>query len=396
MAKFIYGVTKVKDIRANSKDENGVHRIESLTIDGHENVLASPRFWASLGNRFYLNKNVFRYFSPEEVFSRVSERAKKKDEVRYCVEEGDSGQKRVLAVTNPDASIVKYLDLLALVQKYGTDDVQYHDGIVTSRHAPRAGLDVFNVGPDLFQNRFIIDTPIDGFGRPSVYLAMMRLVCSNGAIGYAPAFRSEISSGSKAGDLAYNIVRALDGFNNEDGYSVMRSRFEMAQRSWASVREANKVYKAMSRLVLTNHIKGITGAEFVPYGENGDLMAIDTALPLFRRFHDMTGDVYKRYGIANIDVLTQKKQRALPVECTMFDLLNFVTELATHHADTVGARELQSIVGGFIGDAGLYDLEGTRDKIPEFQDFFVLPGDLPVSKSLIDESRIRTGDVKAA
>src|SRR5260221_348195 len=74
----------------------------------------------------------------------------------------------------------------------------------------------------------IIDTPIDGFGRPSVYLSLLRLVCSNGAVGYSPAFRSELSVGKGDDGVAFALTRVLDGFNNEDGYAALRQRFESA------------------------------------------------------------------------------------------------------------------------------------------------------------------------
>ena len=102
----------------------------------------------------------------------------------------------------------------------------------------------FQVAGDSFQNKFVIDTPIDGFGRPSVYLSLLRLICSNGAVGYSPAFRSELSVGKGDDGVAFALTRVLDGFNNEDGYAALRQRFESATKSWASVNEVNRLYKA--------------------------------------------------------------------------------------------------------------------------------------------------------
>ena len=42
----------------------------------------------------------------------------------------------------------------------------------------------------------------------------------------------------------------------------------------------------------------------------------------------------KLYGLANLDTLSPKRQRTLPVDCKVYDLLNFATEIATHHAST--------------------------------------------------------------
>lgn len=98
---------------------------------------------------------------------------------------------------------------------------------------------------DGFQHRFVLDTPVDGFGRPSVYLSLLRLVCSNGAVGYSSAFRSELSVGKGDEGVAFALVRVLEDFNNEDGFAAMRQRFESAARSWASVNEVHKLYKTL-------------------------------------------------------------------------------------------------------------------------------------------------------
>ena len=47
----------------------------------------------------------------------------------------------------------------------------------------------------------------------------------------------------------------------------------------------------------------------------------------------MTGDLQRIYGMANLDALSVKRQRTLPAACKVYDLLNFASEVATHHAD---------------------------------------------------------------
>jgi hypothetical protein len=51
-----------------------------------------------------------------------------------------------------------------------------------SEHAPRYNP-TFQIARDGFQNKFVLDTPIDGYGRPAVYLSMLRLICANGLVG---------------------------------------------------------------------------------------------------------------------------------------------------------------------------------------------------------------------
>ena len=83
----------------------------------------------------------------------------------------------------------------------------------------------------------------------------------------------------------------------------------------------------------------------------------------------MTGDVSQIYGLANVDALSVKRQRSLPVNCTVYDLLNFASEVSTHHADEHGSRASQAWLGTTI--SGEYDLENSCDSFDDFQDFFL-------------------------
>ena len=60
------------------------------------------------------------------------------------------------------------------------------------------------------------------------------------------------------------------------------------------------------------------------------------------------------------------------MRCTVYDLINFATEVASHHAEAEGARKIQAWVGDCL--ANEYDMEGTRDKITDFKDFHLAPG----------------------
>src|SRR5690242_21369888 len=48
---------------------------------------------------------------------------------------------------------------------------------------------------------------------------------------------------------------------------------------------------------------------------------------------------------SNLDALSAKRQRTLPARCKVYDLLNFASEVATHHATPAGERGLQGFVG---------------------------------------------------
>jgi hypothetical protein len=367
MAKFEYGVASIKDLRVKTEaDGTGRALIRAITLKDRP-LRPTTRFWNSLHLRFGFTSNIFRYFSHAEVFQRISEKAPN-DRFRYCIESDDGGTTgNLLAVSGPGSAVMRRDDLLKLLDKHAVKEegVSYHNGVVRSQHAPRLG-GTFQVAGDGFQNRFVIETPIDGFGRASVYLSLLRLVCSNGAIGYTPAFRSELSVGKGEDGVAFALERVLEGFNNEDGFAAMRQRFDAAARSWASVNEANKLYKLLAKLHNAGQVY-VTTPLTVKGGDGAS--TLEPHATLFHAFHKMTGDLSQIYGLANLDALSVKRQRTLPAACKVYDLLNFASEVATHHTSEQGNRSLSAYLGDLI--ASEYDLEGTVDHLTDWRDFFI-------------------------
>jgi hypothetical protein len=353
---FEYRQVRVKDLGVQVREHNGKQEVERVLVDG-EPFRTYPRFWTSLQVRFGFTSNIFRYFTHQEVFERISQVAAN-DRIRLCVERHANGPGNLLAVTNPTAPVIRYDDLRALLNRYGAEGVSYHAGVVRSQHQPRWAPE-FDIAGDAFQNRYMIDTPIDGYGRPQVYLSLLRQICTNGAVAQTPAFRSELSLGRGEDGVEFALVRALDGFNNEEGFGALRQRFEAAAKSWASVHEASRLYRTLARV----RNQGALPAQLAAAGSDG------AQEPLLRSFHQMTGDLTRIYGLANLDALSAKRQRTLPAACKVYDLLNFASELATHHATDGGARALQSYIGDLV--SGEYDLEGTADHFGDWRDFFV-------------------------
>jgi len=345
---FEYGYARVHDFAIDTlrDEQSGKTQVEQMSVHD-EPVRPTKRFWHSFFLRFGISDNVFRYFDHAEVFARVSERAKN-DQVRYCIERDKEGRGKLLAVSNPQRPIISHGEALNLIQRYEGSQIQYHNGIVNSTHTPRSGRGSFLIGGDEFQHRYVLDTPIDGFTQPRIHLSFLRLICTNGAVGYSRAFRSELNVGK---DVSYCIARALDSYDNDDGYSALRQRFASAQTSWASLHECEQLYRLLARLANLDQV------------HDDQLMA---------NFGRMTGNIHELYGLANINALSVKRQRVLPARCRVYDLLNFASEVATHRANESGNRALQAYLGQLIADE--YDMEGTAEKTEDFKDFF-LPSD---------------------
>jgi hypothetical protein len=260
-----------------------------------------------------------------------------------------------MAVSSPKAAVVEHDELAGLLRRHRAKESHYHDGVVRSYHAPRHSSP-FTISGDGFEAQYVIETPIDGFGKPSVYLALLRQICTNGAVAMTPAFRSELNLGRGAGNATFALVRALEGFNNEEGFLALRQRFEAATKSWASVSEVVRLGRLVNTLVCNRDLPARLGAKG---GDGASVMGT---------FHRMAGDLTGIYGLANLDALSAKRQRTLPTACRVYDLLNFSSELATHHAGPAGGRRLQGYIGELV--SGEYDLENTADQFADWRDFF--------------------------
>jgi hypothetical protein len=364
--QFQYGETCIKDFQVHSTiDQKGKVVADKVALGG-EVLKASNRFWQSLHMRYGFTSNIFRYFSHEEVFNRINE-VNPRDRVRYCIEYDDKNNGTLLAITSPKNAVSRYDELKGLLQRYGAEEINYANGVVTSRHAPRTDNPVKIAGDD-FKNKFILQTPIDGFGKPCVYLSLLRLICTNGAIAMTSVFRSELNPGKSGGDSKYSLIRVLDGFNNEEGFDALSKRFESASRSWASVNEVNRLHKTLTSLKFDKPPAEKNGRQAKQMGTDG-AAENGAKLEVFRGFQRMSGNLSEIYGLANLDALSAKRQRTLPTACTIYDLINFVSEVATHHTSTEDSRRLQAFLGNLI--SAEYDLEGSVEHFPNWQDFFL-------------------------
>jgi hypothetical protein len=379
--KFDYRYLPINDLQVETEeDEQTGKQVVKHILVQDEPIQASGRFWVSLFARYQFNKAFFKYYDYAEVFERIAT-VESNDRMRLCIERStdEDGAKvsRLMAVSNPTKPIVVYDELMGMLERYDGKGLAYADGIIESTHTPRAGGTRFDVLGDLHENRFMMSTPIDGYGSPNIYLALLRIACLNGMVGYSKVFRSSLALGKGADDVTPSLTRALDGFNSDEGYAAIRGRVEQAGKSWLSVYESQSLYKLLVKLhaddkmnVNESPARGTKIGEWLAKPDRASEANTDTiGSPIIKAFHRMTGDPSQAYGLANLDGLSAKRQRTLPVDCTVYDAINFATEVATHHAQPEGSRMLQAWVGGSISDE--YDMEGTRDKFGEFKDFLV-------------------------
>ncbi len=393
--KITYGAAPLRDFRVVETGDRGV--VTGMEIAGRK-VRPSPRFWTSLcaGYSSYgLSTKLFKLFQHAEVFERIST-VVRDDRLRFAIEE-PSGL--LLAVSQPTKPLVEYQPLGAMMEQQALA-VAYSGGIVRTTHRPEHMADA-NIAGDEYVHEYIMESPIDGFGNPLIYLSLLRRVCSNGAIGYARAFKTEIRLGRAEDNALTAISRAMDTYANDEGYAALRQRFDAADQSWASLYETNLVWKA---LVQTAHAGGFHVAQ------NHDSPVVETmaqrraallnqteeqpvSIKVQQAFVHLTGDIASIYGLVNADALSEKRQKQLPAKCTVYALLQFITELATHYTADFNARRLQALVGNLISTE--YDLEGTRTETGKmhFEDFFLgTPGPQIVGQTLTSVQKPDDGE----
>lgn len=368
--QFTYGTVRISDIKVETRPhptKPGRREVDHLVIED-EVIQPTDRFWTSIATRFSsfgVNIQLFNLYDHHEVFDRLSERATS-DQLRYTIERAPNRAPRILAVISPEKPTITYEALMNVLGAYTSDQVRYHEGIVTSIHSPSVGNSAYKVpcpydrGPTHeFRNRYMMEVAIDGYGKPVVYPGLERV--DDGATLITKGtktFKQELNVGKGADVVHGALVRALESFNTDEGFAALRNRMEFGRRSWASVYESQAAYKLLVKMITTGRIVGVA---------NGD--SVDTSQAL-NDFHALTGDMSEIYGAADMDSLLAKKQRNLPVACTIYDLICFLAGIATYNSANMGHSDLYSLIGSFLGE-GSYDLEKSRDKWKSFKDFTI-------------------------
>jgi hypothetical protein len=356
-----YDIKPLAAVELLRSDPKIPRQVTGAVIDGRR-ISVGQRFITSFCAIYGVSPSIFNLFDPSEVIERVVLRNAGDSMIRVAIEEDDAGGLgHGLAVSRPSKVSLSRADVASILAGQGIkiDDVAYDEGIITSWHAPRIGGDVkFDVSGDDWQNRFMLDIPIDGYGSPNAYLSLLREVCQNGMIAYAKTFRTSAKLGREAKDALPTMSRFVESFNNEGGFVALRQRLESAVKSPASLDEFYSFYKILM---------DADEMQSLHVNEKGDYVK-PFASKLTADLKAMCGSL-EVYGLVNHDTLTAKKRRTIPVSGTIYDLVNFATEVSTHRATPRQARRLQAWVGTIMSNE--FDLEGILDDAEEPQDLFL-------------------------
>ena len=358
-----------KDPKACKSNAERARNTWIIVPDGRK-FQVSSRFWVSFASLFNLGINLFAYFSYDEVFARLTE--KKGKSVRITME-GSNGTMEtgmMLSCTDPSKPLLKVEEVRTLVHLHDGVNAMYEAGIVqASFKAPYP--QEFSIGNSTFTTRFMVQLPVDGYGLPNAYLELQRGATQAVITGATKAFKTMFQLGKDDTSLTTVLDRVMTTFNNEEGYHTFKIRLEAATKSWASFYEAGQLHDLIEAVL------------------EADQFELDQKSGILKQFNNVVGNPLSYYGVTGSNELSQRKAKTIPVQATVFDLFNFVTEVNTHYVTTrAGRQRLNEWIGMKIAEE--YDLEGTCDTNPEFKDFF-----LAGTKAAIEAEAVTAGGGRA-
>jgi hypothetical protein len=341
-------------------DPSRARQIINLSVDG-QRFEPTNRFVDSLSGLLGQSRSVYRLFEPEEVISRAQERGINPRIQVSSVQKTD-GTREILAAVPRSKSIIDPIKYGEVLVRAGVDpeNVGYHNGIITSNHQPVIPS-AFAIGGQEMMNIFLMSMPLDGYGKPDAFLGFIRMICQNLGIMMDQVFRTSISTGKNKEeevriDTMPQIERFFEAFNNEEGFTAIQQRLEVAHRTTASLNEFQQVWNAIKGGKRNEDGEGDDGSNFI--SDTSPYSAYEIRNNLSDAAAGGSSSIAAFYGIGSLEQLNDKRRRVLRTFMSVYDLVNFATETATHHCTENGKRAVGSVVGKII--AKEYDLEGDK------------------------------------
>ena len=313
-------------------------------------VCTTDRFWRSLASKVGFADSIFNLFTHEEVWERIKQtraltnKDTGNDRLRLVV---DSRNNSALAMTPAEKAYINYEKYLALATEHGGHGFSYNDGKITSVHEC-PNTPAMQIDDEAFKPRIYVEAPIDGYGHPNVYLGMLREVCSNGMVAMASAFRTEVTASAHAKDVdqnptMYTLDRMFETFSNDEGFDAISRRLATARSTPLSLAEASRFLR-----ILQTHRAKFDWEEI-------------------KAFETLLGDFCHEYGLVDPRQLSTKQMAILPTHATVYDTINFFTEITTHNTrgtnrnDARFNQKVQQEVGRILANSSGFDLENTDD-----------------------------------
>ena len=314
-------------------------KIKSLVIDNSAYKL-SDRFYKTLAAELGIPYGVFGFFTPLEVMERA---AAKVPDLQLRVTVDTEGRQALGLTQNKGLPMpINYIENVLHNDKRLTD-VEYGDGVLSAMLDLDDPWDVPN--DSTYGMRVRCRVPVDGVGMPDMSLATWRQVCSNGAVAETSLFRTKMEIKDNSGE---HFRRLLASFSNPSGVEMLQERMCNAAETKASVGEVVLLEGLIRRSVANAR----------------------NQMLLRERLNDVADNPCVRYGVTDLANIGQKKRPLLPVGCSVADLLNFASELGTHHSELLKSDStLQSFSGTLLSKG--FDLEGLYPHTARTSSFYL-------------------------
>ena len=314
--RFRYEFVSIKDLEPTAIKEETF----KILFDGQVYGI-SNRFINSFAHRLAFTPNIFRYFTPTEVFTRVAER---NQDVRFRVT-FDEQEHRLLGVVEENKQL---LPPQIACEIFSADprlsDLIYSDGVFKAKFETPERFSIYNDSD--YQQILELNFPVDGLGDPSIFLGVVRQICTNGMVARVAEYRTNLVVGDRHGT---HLQRMLNSFSNDYGFNELKERLKVAQQTAASVSELLEVENLIT----------------------GYVQPKDLANQLVSRLEEISGDPCGRYGITSLNNIAKGRRPMLRAGCSVNALFNFLTELGTHHGeyveghDSFGANRINRYIG---------------------------------------------------
>ena len=304
-------------------DDGGVFK--GMFVDG-ERYSPSQRFLKGLAQRMKVPLGVFELFTPLEVIRRAAERAPDLS-LRLTV---DRVEHRALALVE-DKGVPLPAGNIEIIMREDPRllHFSYNDGVITGRFDLGEAWDI--PGDSKYGVHINTEVPVDGMGTPAATLATWRQVCSNGAVAEAPMFRTKMEVKDNGGE---HFRRLLKSFSNPRGIELLHERLVAANGTKASVDEVFQAESFIRRQIRDSRHQML----------------------LCERLQDVAENPCVRYGVTDLGAIGERRRGLLPTGASVADVMNFVSELNTHHGMLL---RNQNAANGLIGEffARSFDLE---------------------------------------
>lgn len=305
--RFELAKIKLSELEPIVQKTEDTHALAGVRM-GIDAFHVSPRFLRSLMSLFDFTEKIFKYFTPDELFERIIKRHEDKP-VQVCI---DQKEKAILAVTESDNRLFPIAKI--------ADAIQQNDKLCAIRYRPKSGLleAIINLpnqwslrGDSAYQGRMRFTSPVDCWGESRLTLGTIREICSNGAVVTKDVYASKVIVEKEHGT---HLRQLLETFHNDRAFAAMQKRLQEARSIQVSVAE----YLKASQLFLLH---------------GGD--AADKIAGHLEAFADYPE---QHYRCESFETIPPARRKDLPVNLSLLNLLNMISEVMTHHQQGDGSE----------------------------------------------------------